>query len=187
MELLEKRGNAIPQFFLEPVKLEFKSQQEGRPYFEDREFVRILIPGDRLSSAVEPVNDEHRARWPEVYAAFKAGTEAPLEGTPLREWPQITQSHVKELAHFNIATLEQLAGVNDAQLQHLGPGMRTLRENAKKTLEIAASGTAPLARLVSENLHLRDENTRLTRDLGDANARIATLDAMIREMKHAPA
>lgn len=183
-ELLKERGKAIPQFFVEPVEQVFRSQQEGHPIFEDREFVRIIIPGDRLASAVEPVSDEHRARWPEAYAAFKAGMEAPLEGTPLREWPLITASQAKELAHFNIFTVEHLAAVNDTQLQHLGMGMRTLRENAKKTLEIAASGTAPLARLVNDNLNLRDENERLKRELGEANA---ALNAFRKETPHAGA
>ena len=64
---------AVPVFFTEAVRMDFKSKQAGRDIFEDREFVRILIPGDRRSAPVEPVGDEHKKRWPREYEAFKAG------------------------------------------------------------------------------------------------------------------
>ena len=142
-ELMQPKGAAIPEFFTEAVKLEFKSQQEGRPIYEEREFVRILMPGDRLSAPVEPVNDDHKARWPKEYAAFKAGIEAPIEGIPLKQWPQVNTSRVKELAHFNIHTVEQMASVSDAHIQNLGMGARELRERAKLFLEVAAKGDRP--------------------------------------------
>src|SRR5262252_50414 len=89
---------AIPRFHTEAVKMEFASAQAGRPIYEEREFVDIVIPGDRRSSIHEPVNEEHRARWPREYEAFKAGREAPLEGTPLSAWPsaRMTRARVEE-------------------------------------------------------------------------------------------
>lgn len=178
------KSPAIPQFFVEPVKMEFKSKQEGRPIFEEREFVRIIIPGDRRSMAVEPVNDEHKARWSKEYAAFKEGREAPLEGTPLKEWPvsSMTAGKAEELAFFHIKTVEQLAAVNDAQLQSLGMGARELRERAKLWLSVAKNGAAPIERLQSENERLSAENVRLTRELTEANAR-----ANLKEQTHASA
>ena len=181
------KSPAIPQFFTEAVKLEWRSQQEGRPIFEDREFVRILIPGDRRSMAVEPVRDEHRQRWPKEYEAFKAGLEAPLEGTPLGEWPVslMTPARVHELAYFNIRTVEQLSAVNDAQLQNLGMGARELRERARTWLEVARSGAAPLERLISKTEHQAREIERLTRELTQANTEIAALKR--KETRHADA
>lgn len=168
--ILQPKGDCIPQFFTDSVKLGFRSEQEGRPIYEEREFVKILIPGDRLNAVVEPVSAAHKDRWPEAYKAFRAGLEMPVEGTPLKEWPQVNSSQVKELAHFNIHTLEHLAGLNDIQLQHMMMGGRTLREQARKTLEVAAAGTAPLARLVTENMNLKDEVVRLTRERDEALA-----------------
>jgi len=169
---------AIPRFYVEPVYLEFKSKQDGKPCYEEREFVQILIPGDRRSSPVEPVNDEHKARWPKEYEAFKQGREPPLEGTPLTEWPcaLLNTARVVELAYHNIKTLEQLAAVNDANLQNLGMGAYELRERARKSLDVAKNGTAPLERLISRNEELVRENERLTRELTEANARAASLE-----------
>ena len=166
---------AIPRFKTEAVHLPFRSKEAGRPIYEDREFVEILIPGDRRSMAVEAVSDAHKVRWPKEYAAFRAGQEPPLEGTPLADWPNssLTRARVEELAYFNIRTVEHLAQVNDAQLANLGMGARALREAAAKFLEVARHGTGPLERLVAENLTLKDENARLERALAEANARPA--------------
>ena len=181
------KSPAIPQFFTEAVKLEWKSRQEGRPIFEDREFVRILIPGDRRSMAVEPVGEIHKARWPREYEAFRAGREAPLEGTPLSEWPVslMSPARVQELAYFNLRTVEQLAAVNDAQLQSLGMGARELRERARTWLEVAAKGAAPIERLISRNEELTREAERLTRELTTANAELSAIKR--KETSHADA
>jgi hypothetical protein len=181
------KSPAIPQFFTEAVKLEWKSRQEGRPIFEDREFVRILIPGDRRSMAVEPVGEAHKGRWPREYEAFRAGREAPVEGTPLSEWPvsMMSPARVQELAWFNLRTVEQLAAVNDVQLQSLGMGARELRERARTWLEVAAKGAGPIERLISRNEELTLETERLTRELKAANAEL--LAVKTREKSHADA
>ena len=173
----------IVEFMTKAVKLEFRSKQEGRPVYEDQEFVTILIPGTRGTSAHEPVNDEHRARWPKEYAAFKEGKELPLEGTPLANWPNssMTRSRVEELAFFNVRTVEQLAAVDDAAVQRLGMGAWEMRENARKFLDVAKNGTAPLERLVATNATLTSENVRLTRELTEANAEIRALQARLNE------
>jgi hypothetical protein len=174
------KAPAIPEFFTDAVHLAFQSQQAGRPLYEDREFVRILIPGDRRSIVVEPVNAEHKARWPRHYEAFKAGREAPLEGTPLSEWPcsLMTPARVKELAFFNIRSIEALAEVSDAALQNLGMGARELRERARTWLEIARKGSAPIERLIARVEELERETERLSRDLLQANAELAAAKAM---------
>jgi len=184
-----RKSPAVPQFFTESIKHEYRSQQEGRPIFIEREMVRIIIPGDRRSMAVEIVGEEHKARWPAAYAAFRQGLEAPLEGTPLREWPHplMTSGRAEELAFFNIKTVQQMAAVNDAQLQNLGMGTRELREAAKVWLEVAQKGSAPIARLMAENDRLTAEVTRLTAQLTQANAETNALRAQMKEPAHARA
>jgi hypothetical protein len=164
-------------FFTEAVKMEFKSKQEGRPIFEEQERVRIVVPGNRGSVVVEPVNDEHKKRWPEQYGAFKAGREQPLEGTPLREWPHscMTVAKAEELAYFHIRTVEQLAAITDDKLNNLGMGARELRQTARTFLEAAKNGIAPLERILARLEKAEGDVERLTRDLTSANAEIATL------------
>lgn len=172
---------AVPRFFTEPEHMGAKSREAGRPIYEDREMVEIIIPGDMRAKAVELVNDEHRQRWPKEYRAFKAGEEAPLEGTPLKNWPPLTAARVRELAYLEIKTVEHLAGLNDAVVQRLGMGAYAEREAAKKFLEVARTGTGPLMkmleaieRLTAENTTLKSQNAALVAELqhlrGEAHA-----------------
>lgn len=145
---------AIPEFFMEAAPNPFQSEKEGRPVFDDVEKVRILIPGQRLQEAVERVKDHHRLRWPAQYAAFKAGTEAPVDGMPIEEWPPLTPALAKNLRHMEIRTVEILAGLSDAQLPSLGMGGRELREKAKTWLANASDGK-PLAEALAKNTELQ--------------------------------
>lgn len=172
----DPKGPAVPEFFMEPEEQTFESKQKGRPIFKDVEKVRIWIPGDTKNCPVEVVNDEHKARWPAQYQAFRDGVEAPLEGTPLQDWPPIKASQIREFAHFHIRTVEDLAGLNDSHLQNLPMGARDLREQAKKFLDVARNGTAPIARMLAETQAKTDENDILKRQLEEANARIKELE-----------
>lgn len=165
---MQEKGATIPMFYVEPVENTFRSSQEGRPCFDDIEFVKLLIPGDRNNQPVKRVDDEDRARWPKHYEAFKAGLEPPVDGTPLIGWPPINRSQVQELAYFHIKTVEQLAGVHDGQLQNLPMGSRELRSQAITYLEVAEKGTGPLAVLVKR--------------ADDAEAQNALLQAQMKEM-----
>lgn len=162
----------IPQFFTDKVELTFQSKMQGRPIYEDREFVRIIIPGDRRSQVVEPVNDEHKARWPEAYKAFTEGLEAPESGTPLTEWAVsgMTKARAAELAHFHVKTVEQLATITDAAVQNLGMGMWELREKARKWLEIAEKGSAPIEQMMATIQSQGDQIKQLQADLATAIA-----------------
>ena len=171
------KTSAIPQFYVEPVNLEHQSKLQGRPIFEDREFVKIISPGDRRTMVVEPVNDDHKARWPEQYKAFKEGREAPLEGTPLSEWAVsgMTRARVEELAYFHIRTVEQMAEVNDNQIGNLGMGARELRDRAKLWLDVAAKGSAVLDRMQTDAENLKAENQRLKDQMAELAAEVRSL------------
>lgn len=144
------KDNSIPRFFVEPVQNIAKSNMEGRPIFDDREMVEINIPGDLKNVVCTYVTDIHRHRWPQHYAAFKAGLEAPSSGTSLMEWAQITRSQAEELKYFKVHTVEQLAEMPDDLLSKVAPmNGKAIREKARRTLQIAA-GSAPAEKLAAE-------------------------------------
>lgn len=146
-----ERDHTLPRFYLRPVEQAHKTATEGRPIFEDVEFVEIIIPGNRGAVHDTMVRAEHRERWPREYAAFKAGQALPVEGTPLEEWPAVTRSQVEELRHFNIRTVEQLAALSDDALNRVVPmGGFSLREKAQRFLEHAAS-LAPMEALAAKH------------------------------------
>lgn len=86
------------QFSIEPVEQGFKSQQAGRPIFEDREFVRIVIAGDKHTEVFREATESDKDRFHEPYGRFKRGLEGrdQLTGTPLSQWPLMKASQVKE-------------------------------------------------------------------------------------------
>ena len=144
------KDNTIPRFYVRAVKNEFRSQTEGRPIFEDREYVEILVPGNRGTVVDRAVKEEDRYRWPRQYQAFKQQQEEVLEGTPIEEWAAITRSQAEELKHVHVRTVEVLASLTDEQLAKAVPmGGHGLREKAQRFVEQAAGG-APAEALAAK-------------------------------------
>lgn len=136
--LPNSRGDTtIPRFHVVAVKEEALSAIHGRPMFRDEERVQFLQPGS-LNSHVAIVTDEHRRRWPEQYAAFKAGTTMATVGTPLEQWPMLTRSMVAELKAQEIHTVEQCAALSDEVISRSrSTGMRKICVAAKAYLDDA--------------------------------------------------
>lgn len=155
-----------PRFYMRAVQNNFLTEREGKPVFEDKEYVEIVVPGDRNSLVDRPVNANDKERWPQHYAAFKAQQSVPETGTPLTEWAGVTRSQAEELAIMNVKTVETLAALDDAGLARcVRMGGFKLREKAQRFLE-AAAGAAPAEKLAAE-LSARD-------------AKIAELETLIR-------
>lgn len=138
---------ARPHFHMDAFQNKAKSEQEGRPIFDEKEMVRIVLPGDKHLTWVGEVTDEHRQRWPEQYAAFKRGEERAASGTPLEQWtsPNMTRSRVAELKALNILAVEELASVPDSALTKIGMGARELREEARAYIDSAKDNSANAA------------------------------------------
>lgn len=160
--MIEENG-ALVSFTNEPVHNKFKSAQEGRPIYEDRAHVTIQTPGDTKTQIFQPANEQHKQRFPKAWAAFERGEKEAVTGTPLEQWPQITRSHAKELAHVNVRTVEQFASLSDANLQRLGPGYPQLRGLAQKYLE-TAQDSAKATEYARENELLRERVSLLEQE-----------------------
>jgi hypothetical protein len=141
------------EFFVDSEKDGLASAKAGRDIFRTVERVRIVIPGAVASIVVKNVDDTHRERWPEAYAAFKRGQEAPLQGMPLEEWPILNKAAIAELHYLQIRTVEELRDVSDLALQNIMGG-QALRERARAWFD-DAEHEALTTRLLGENDTLR--------------------------------
>lgn len=148
-----KEERLYVSFGLHPQLDEDESNKNARPIYKDVEFVKIVVPGDKQNQIHRPVRPQDKQRFAKAYAAFKAGTQDQLTGTPLSEWSGIGRSQMEELKHFGVRTVEQLAALSDSNAQNIGPIM-ALRQRAKDYLE-QAKGHAPLAQMRAE-LEKRD-------------------------------
>lgn len=148
-------ANLWVKFFKRPVKLGAKSEREGRPCYEDRDFISIVVPGSQ-DETVREVRDADKERFPVQWARYVANAEQVIDGTPLEDWPALSASQREELKYFKVFTVEQMAGLTDGQLQKLGAGYMPLRDRAKAYLETARNSAAAES-YAAENARLRQE------------------------------
>ena len=138
------------KFFVEPLKNEARSAQEGRPIFEDVEWISIMAPGSR-NEVRRPSRPGDVERFPQHYARFKAREEQEvLDGTPLTEWTGITRSQAEELKFWNIRTVEQLAACSDQNTQNF-KGLVTLKQSAQQYLDAASGNDEKYEELIAMN------------------------------------
>lgn len=160
------------EFSLVPKKNEDKSKEAGRPIFEDVEYVRIPVPGDKYNTPHKPVGEKERERFRAQYEAWKTNPAEKMQGMPLSEWAGITRSEVEELAYFHVRTVEQLAGLSDGNAKNVGP-ILALRQRAKDFIEKAKEDAPILAMraLLEEEKAQRLALERQLKELVDAEAR----------------
>lgn len=135
------------QFYLRSVQNEFESNKQGRPIFEDVDFVKIFVPGDSTSVIDTAVRDDHKQRFPLQWAHYKNKQGDTKEvGTPLSAWQRLTPAQAEELRAIKFFTVEAIANASDANLQRLGmiAGMSAyaFREAAQRFLATANNESA---------------------------------------------
>lgn len=155
------------KFHTQPLQNKKASAEEGRPIFDDREYISIMVPGDKCSIIDRPASDQDKQRFPKHYAAFASNEETQVQGTPLEQWPQLTRSQVEEMRYFNVRTVEQLAGMADTQTQQFR-GMNTLRTKAQQFLEAAKDNAV---------------NVKLNAELEDRDNQISALMQAVEDLK----
>lgn len=163
--------NALVEFTRDAVQNNFKSAQEGRPIYEEYDFVRIMTPGDTKTAIYRRANEQDKARFPKAWGLYERGLQEVLEGTPLDQWNGISKSQVKELQYVNVRTVEQFVSVSDANIQKLGPGYQQLQSRAKQYLD-AAKGEAQATAAARENEQLREEMALLKEQIEALKAQL---------------
>lgn len=166
------------EFYRKPVLQPGKSREAGRAVYEEVDYIRIHVPGDKHSVVERPMSDQDAFRFADRYAKWKAGQEEAVTGTPLTALPGMTPSKVEEYKFFKIVTIEQLAEAND----NLGGKFMSFQQDkqrAKAFLEVAANN-APIEKMNAE-LAKRDA------ELEELRAMITTLQANAKSSKRAVA
>ena len=133
------------RFFLHPRENAAKSKEAGRPIFEEIPYISIKQPGQKDSEVVAPVREKHKDRFPRHWAMFEAKKDQEaVSGTLREEWPGVTRPVAEELKHFNIRTVEQLAGMSDANAQNM-MGINGLKQKANDWLESSDNQASAIA------------------------------------------
>lgn len=155
------------EFYSDAVELKFKSEEEGRPIFEDRPHVRITVPGDQTNQIERIATDVDKQKYPKAWARFQSSESQGHTGTPLEQWPQITRAQLKEAKYFEVHTVEHMSTLSDSHITRLGMGFQDLRTKAQAYLK-AAAGTAEVTKDAAEK-------ERMQQEINDLKVQIAEL------------
>lgn len=151
----------VVKFYSRPVQQPFLTTREGRPIFNDVDYIQIFTPGNQLNIIDTIARPDHKARFAQQWALYQAGKvgDQQITGTPVSAWPFLTASQAEEFKALKFFTVEQIANASDEQLQRIGMtgGMNphVIRDRAKAYLS-AAAGTAPIEAQAQENAELKE-------------------------------
>jgi hypothetical protein len=124
------------KFYPKPVHMAFKSEQEGRPIYESRDYIEIRQPGER-DALIREVNEADKHRFARQWHAYQEGKEVTQDGTPLDTLYPREPHMVKMMQALHIHTVEQLAHLQEAGIGRLGMGGRAHVQRAQAFLEAA--------------------------------------------------
>jgi hypothetical protein len=131
-----------------------KTQKEGRPIFEEVDFIQIMVPGDRTSVIVRPVGPGDEERFRRQYDHWKTTQSNDLTiGTPLEAWGVLNMAQIEEFRYFGIRTVEHMADLRDDIVAKI-MGATILKQKARIFVD-AAKAEAPL-KAVTAALEERD-------------------------------
>lgn len=130
-----------------------KSREEGRAIYEEVDYLRIHVPGDKSSVIERPVNELDVQRFGDRYNKWKAGQAEAVIGTPLSALPGMSPSKVEEYKFFKLVTVEQLAEANDGLGQKF-MSFHQDKQRAQAFMEVARNN-APIEKM-NEELEKRD-------------------------------
>lgn len=153
------------EFFRKPKLHPGKSREEGRAIYEEVDYIRIYVPGDKSCVIERPVDSMDAERFADRYKKWKAGQDDAVIGTPLTALPGLTPAKIEEYKYFKIMTVEQLADAND-QLGQKFMGFQADKARAKAFMEVAANN-APIERMNAE-LEKRDAEIENLRTMVEA-------------------
>jgi len=163
------------QFNYEPHLNQAKTALEGRPIYEEREYIMIMVPGDKDSIVHRPLDEMTRNRFFERYRKWKDKVgDGTTEGTPLKMVAWLNSAQVRELEYFNCYTLEQLASMADTHIQKF-MGMQQLRQRARDFVQ-AAKDSAPMQSLRAEVERKDAELAAANEAIADLGRRLAALE-----------
>ena len=126
----EQKDGKMPVFFhTVQVKNKFKSEQAGRPIFEEQVFITKIVPGGGLTID-RKIRETDKDEFPREWAHWENKKVNLVQGTPLDAWPAISQTQKAEFKALHIFTVDQFAALSDSIGQKI-MGFNDLRTQAR--------------------------------------------------------
>lgn len=174
-----QRGKAHVFFYARQVQHAFKSEQEGRPIFVEKIFIKKLLPGDNRLIIDREIRNKDMAEHPIEWARYQQKKSSQPEGTPIEAWSLLSDTQKAEFRALNIFTIDQFASLPDSAGEKI-MGFHKLREKAQ-TFIAASKDSALLDKIRAEsNARIAEQDKKIA-DL------TALLEAMTKPQEKVPA
>lgn len=161
----------VVMFYLKPVHNPAKSVESGSPQYDDKTYVRIHPPGERLNIIDRLATDSDRKRFPMQYMQFKENAPQVSNGTPIDMLFPATPSVGAALKASGVHTVEQCAELSAHAIETIGMGAQQWVNDAQRYLQVANKGVkaSELKKLLDdrdlENNHLKHKIDLLETEL----------------------
>lgn len=118
-----------------------ETEKHGRPIYETIEMCEIKFPGDRTRVVVQPAHSVHYGgtppqhwtyaeRFADYYNLYKSDDDQ-VVGTPLSEFPAMTEGQRQTYRAAGINTVEMIAEMSDRSVRGMGMNAGALKEKAQ--------------------------------------------------------
>jgi len=161
----DNRGKMAVFFHAVQVQNNFKTITEKRPIFEEKVFLKKLVPGDSTLVVDRPMREQDVEDYPIEWARFEQKKEQRVSGTPIDVWSAISETQKAEFKALHIFTIDQFAQLADSVGNKI-MGFNDLRDKARSFIaaakdsavfdKIRAETDAKLAQQEEEMAQLRE-------------------------------
>ena len=132
----DNRGKMAVFFHTVQVQNNFKTMTEKRPIFEEKIFLKKLVPGDSTLVVDRPMREQDVEDYPIEWARFEQKKEQKVSGTPIEVWSAISETQKAEFKALHIFTIDQFAQLADSVGNKI-MGFNDLRDKAKAFIAAA--------------------------------------------------
>lgn len=130
----------VVMFYMKAVINPVRSAEAGSPQYDDKVFVRIHPPGERLNIIERIATDNDRQRFPQQWHLFQQNKPQVNEGCPIDLLFPAQPSISAALKASGIHTVEQCAELSAHAIESIGMGCQQWVNDAKRYLEVANKG-----------------------------------------------
>jgi hypothetical protein len=166
----DNRGKMAVFFHAVQIKNNYKSELEKRPIFEEKIYLKKLVPGDSTLVVDRPMRETDMEEFPIEWARFEQKKEQKADGTPIDAWAAISETQKAEFKALHIFTIDQFATLPDSAGNKI-MGFNDLRAKAR-----AFIGAAQDSEMMDKIRAETDEKLKAQ------EAEMAELRAMIAEL-----
>jgi len=132
----DNRGKMAVFFHTVQRQNNFKTIAENRPIFEEKIFLKKLVPGDSTLVVDRPMRETDIDEYPVEWARFQQKKEQRVAGTPIDAWAILSDTQKAEFKALHIYTIDQFAQLADSAGNKI-MGFNDLRDKAKAFIAAA--------------------------------------------------